>query len=364
MMRILWLAPSLNNYKSMNLDKLAQDKRIELTVLSGLCRAGRGDIEFADQLNYKHVKVRASRSKFGFSLGVYSYLYETIFDYDFVLIPLEKKNILLLFFTKMLRLFNENIRIVTYNHLSLKSKRKVTKLDFYLTKFLFRLYDRVIFYSEASYNLAIKNGLLSAAKAFWANNALDCGMISENYEFSLPVEGENRIVFLGRLIESKRVSTLLEYYGLLMHRMQKELFLDIIGDGPDKKLVESAMNTYKNIVWHGALFDEKKISVIMKRASLVFVPGLSGLSINHAFAYGRPYITLSSINHGPEVEFIEHGKNGYILGENIYNNLDLVHEVLVDRDKLNLLCVNANKKNEEISLDQWVSNICNALSYE
>ena len=51
----------------------------------------------------------------------------------------------------------------------------------------------------------------------------------------------------------------------------------------------------------------------MKKASLVFVPGLSGLSINHAFAYGRPYATFSAERHGPEINYLINGVNGFII---------------------------------------------------
>ena len=51
--------------------------------------------------------------------------------------------------------------------------------------------------------------------------------------------------------------------------------------------IEKAVSNFKNVFYHGGLIEEKKISKVMSKIDYVFVPGHSGLSINHAFAYEK-----------------------------------------------------------------------------
>ena len=106
---------------------------------------------------------------------------------------------------------------------------------------------------------------------------------------------------------------LFKYYNEFKKRLnqtENPLTLEIIGDGSQREIVKKAIEKDKNILWHGTLVNEAEIAPIMERCSLVFIPGHSGLSINHAFAYGRPYITIESETHAPEINYLEHGING------------------------------------------------------
>ena len=91
----------------------------------------------------------------------------------------------------------------------------------------------------------------------------------------------------------------------------------------------------------------------MKRASIIFVPGLSGLSINHAFAYGRPYATCNSERHGPEISHLKNGINGFIIGD----NFKIIEDFLYNRKKIEEFCYSANKTSKEISIDFWLNEL-------
>ena len=100
----------------------------------------------------------------------------------------------------------------------------------------------------------------------------------------------------------------------------------------------------------------------MQHASLIFVPGLSGLSINHSFLYGRPYITCESNNHGPEIDFIENNVNGYIIKKNITEFIKVIESMITDRAKLETLCANAFKKGEDLSVSNWIKKIKSSIA--
>jgi glycosyltransferase involved in cell wall biosynthesis len=355
-MRILWLAPNFNHYKARFLNHLAEDKDVDLTILSGTGRQHMGDQELNEEWVFKQVKVNASKKDFGMSKEVKQKLKILFKDFDWVLIPAEKKNIPLLFFAEKLRKQYTNVRLFSYNHAQFKSKNAVLSfLDNALTRFFYKKLDRVVFYTEKACEEAINLKLISPHKAYWANNTVDNTEIEKYYSFQLPPQTPI-IVFIGRLIASKRINDLLGYYKALKLKLPN-LKLEIIGDGPEASMVKNAVDIDHNVIWHGTLVDEARIAPIMQRASLIFVPGLSGLSINHAFAYGRPYITLAAEKHGPEISYVIHGENGYILDGNFEENTNILQNLLKDNELLALFCKNAKATGDKLTVDKWVAQM-------
>ncbi|WP_033960105.1 glycosyltransferase family 4 protein [Psychroserpens jangbogonensis] len=362
--KVLWLAPNLNHYKSRFLNHLAVDASLDLCVFSGSGREKMGDKELKGEWSFKQISLDIPKKEFGKSQVVKAKL-KTIFnEFDWVMIPAEKKNITLFLYAIKLRLLHKNVRLFSYNHPVLKSgKGKVTRLDKFMTKFYFRMFDRVVFYTEHSCEWALKNGFVNKNKAYWANNTVDTAEIKKHYTYQLPPENSSIIVFIGRLISSKRIPDLIRYY-LELKKSIPNLILEIIGDGPESHHVKSAIKSDVSIIWHGTLIDEADIAPIMKRASLVFIPGHSGLSVNHAFSYGRPYITVQGPSHAPELEYLEEGKNGYVLNSDFEANIATINNLLSNRAILERFCNNARQKGECLSVEKWVEQMKQSLVNE
>ncbi|MDD7886240.1 glycosyltransferase family 4 protein [Flavivirga sp. 57AJ16] len=355
-MKILWLAPVFNHYKARFLNHLAQEPDIALTILSGTGREGMGDRELKERWSFKLYKVHVPKNKFGVSKQVRQQLKDIFKEFDWVLIPAEKKNLLLFVFALKLRNKNKNVQLFSYNHPVLKSNgNKVTVFDKLLTKWLYKKLDRVVFYTEYSCKWAIQKKLINPKKAFWANNTIDTNAVNKCYSFELPPLKSPTVLFIGRLIQSKKINVLITYYNYLKKHLPN-LKLEIIGDGPERSKVLPAIKNDKDIIHHGILIDENEISKIIKRSSLVFIPGHTGLSINHAFAYGRPYVTLKGA-HAPEISYLENGINGYELNGNFKENINVLLNLLTDRELLNTFCLNAKTKGEILSTKNWVQQM-------
>jgi glycosyltransferase involved in cell wall biosynthesis len=260
-------------------------------------------------------------------------------------------------YTLKLRRLNKNVRLFSYNHPVFKSGNgKVTFLDKWMTKFYFRMLDRVVFYTEHSCEWALKQGFLNKDKAYWANNTVDNTEIKKFYTYQLPPENEPSIVFIGRLISSKRIPELIQYFSALKKEIPN-LVLDIIGDGPESHHVKSAVLLDASINWHGTLIDEAEIAPIMKRASVVFIPGHSGLSVNHSFSYGRPYVTIEGPSHAPELDYLDKGKNGYVLDGGFESNTNTIKDLLTNRSVLERFCNSAKEKGDYLSVQKWVEQM-------
>ena len=362
-MKLLWLAPALNHYKARFLNKLAQDEDISLTVISGNGRLGKGDRELKLDFAFEQQSLPVSKTHFGISKRVRALLQEKFNHYDWVLIPAEKKNIILFLFAIWLRQINSKTKLFSYNHARIKSKNYIfSKLDNLISNFFYNRLDRVIFYNEFSSKMAISQKLISHEKAFWANNTLDNTEINKHYEFCLPPKNTFSILFLGRLIPSKRLDLFFYYTEVLINKFP-QIEIHIIGDGPENIFIDKYMKKL-NLHWHGTLIEESEIAQVFKRVSLVFVPGDSGLSINHSFMYGRPYITLNSNSHGPEINYIDEGENGYILPNNKLALIDTFGNLINDRELLEIFCKSAFKKGQSLSVSNWVEQFKNSLTIE
>src|SRR5690606_35031432 len=113
----------------------------------------------------------------------------------------------------LLRLRNPKTKLFSYNHPILKSKNKsISLIDQLATIFFYRFLDRIVFYTEASHNYAVEKGLVQPSKAYWANNTIDTSEVNRFYGFELPPAGAPTIIFIGRLILSKRVGDLFRYF--------------------------------------------------------------------------------------------------------------------------------------------------------
>lgn len=364
MIKILWLAPNFNHYKARFLNHLANDIDVNLTIFSGTGRDQMGDKELQDDWNFREIKLNVTKKDFGKSKIVKEAIKLIFKDFDWVLIPAEKKNLPLFFYTLGLRKEYQSVRLFSYNHAKLKSKSGLYSfLDSRLSRYFNKNLDRIIFYTEEACERAIQNKWIDSHKAFWANNTVDNTEIEKYYTYQLPPQESQTILFIGRLVPSKRISDLIRYYKVLKQNHQN-LKLEIIGDGPDSKIVEKAIKEDESISWHGTLVDEADIAPIMERTSLVFIPGLSGLSINHAFTYGKPYITLKADRHGPEIDYLVNGENGYILNDDLETDIKKIVRLLDNRELLINFSNNAKTTSEYLSVQNWVKQVKSSLLYE
>ena len=363
-LKVLWLSPNLNHYKQKFLNHLHRNYEIDLTILAGTGRQNMGDAGILNKNASKIIQTDISKAYFGMSGEIRKILRQNFNDFDWIMIPREKKNLILIIYVFYLRFkskFNgNNVKLFSYNHPRLMSKGgKITIIDKALTRFFYRAYDRIIFYTEQSRDEVVEEGIISLDKAFYANNTIYTKEVDENYTFQYPKQDNYTILFIGRLVKNKKIEILLAYFIKLKRKMNRKLNLIIIGDGPQNTIINKILKTEPNIRWVGSLTNESEISPFMKEANIVFNPGHSGLCINHSFCYGRPYITLESGTHAPEINYVRNGFNGYILSGDDEHNINKILEILTCDDMT--IYENAYSTGKMLSIDNWCDQIVDAL---
>ena len=134
--------------------------------------------------------------------------------------------------------------------------------------------------------------------------------ITKKYALEKPFE----IIFIGRLLEQKKVDILLE----ALSGMDKDIpwRLHVIGDGPEKPGLERAaakLGLSANIIFYGAITDPDKKAEVFLKGHLGVLPGLGGLAIQELMRYGVPVV--SSWADGTEQELIREGGAGIFIPE-------------------------------------------------
>jgi glycosyltransferase involved in cell wall biosynthesis len=361
MIKVLWVCPNLNHYKYKYLNYLNTFSNIEVTILSGSGSKKDGHIDPLKNLPIKIIPLKVSKQNFGFSKIVNATIKKIVHSYDYIMLPRERKNIFLIIYTYHL-LKNRSTKMFSYNHPVSFSGKRYNVIDIFFTRFLHKFYDKIIFYTKASYKLALDLKIIPHDRAFFANNTVFTKEIEEIYKFKTPSRDKINFLFIGRLVKDKNLKVLFDYYlkiKSILERSGVSIELTIIGDGPEKDLVLKYANDKDNIHWAGPIIKESEIMKYMLDANFIFNPGHSGLHINHALAYGRPYITIFRYNHAPEIDYIKDGYNGFILdGE---KDIERLVDICLENN-FKELCHNSYESGKELSIDNWCNQIIKALN--
>src|SRR5690606_9998433 len=132
-------------------DVLNELPGVSLTVICGTGRTRMGDVYSSGATGYRSIPINASKSTFGRSFAVMKTLSSQFDQFDWVMIPAEKKNLPLFLFGLWLRARNRCTKLFSYNHPGIKSRKGGQRyLDRLATAFYYRALDRVVFYTEQS----------------------------------------------------------------------------------------------------------------------------------------------------------------------------------------------------------------------
>jgi glycosyltransferase involved in cell wall biosynthesis len=86
-----------------------------------------------------------------------------------------------------------------------------------------------------------------------------------------------------------------------------------VGDGRGLPAVRGRANGLRNVHFLGEVQSQQRVAELLRLTHAVVIPGAVGLAINHAFGHGVPFVTQPGRDHGPEIEYLEPGRNGILV---------------------------------------------------
>jgi glycosyltransferase involved in cell wall biosynthesis len=141
-----------------------------------------------------------------------------------------------------------------------------------------------------------------------------------------------------------------------------DFHLIVIGKGPDEVKVRDASNHLPWIHAVGPKSDAAKVPYWMI-SKLLLMPGGVGLVALDALALGVPMVTTRNRLHGPEIDYLEHGRNGWMVedGENVNSYADAVVELLMNESSRLQLAQNGQHDGYLYSFENMATNFADGV---
>lgn len=239
----------------------------------------------------------------------------------------------------------------------------------FAANFLRRL-DGIIAYSKKAAQIYSDIGF-NTDRIFVAHNAVDdsqselfLSQLGSELSWLRPwkdrlcISGDSPIVlFVGRLLEQKRVDLLIDACAPLFPRCR----LLIVGDGPHlPALRERGERHAEHIRFTGPLAG-RDLAKCFIAADLFVLPGLGGLALHQAMSYGKA--VLASLADGTESDLIQEGVNGMFFKPGDIEDLRRTISLLLDdKEKLSKMGeASLSMTRQTMSLNAMVEAFHNAL---
>lgn len=193
----------------------------------------------------------------------------------------------------------------------LSRKKNLVDIVYYL---ILKKCDALIFYMQEPKRFWGK--MLSNNKIFVAHNTIDV-----NGNLIDSKINKNKFLFIGTLYKEKKIYELINAFITAYQNtnFNKMFHLEIIGDGPEFKNIESVIskkNLSNVIKLRGRIIDEEELSKSFNNAILCISPDQAGLSVLMSMGYGVPYVTrFNSITGGERLNIINNYNGLYYNSE-------------------------------------------------
>jgi glycosyltransferase involved in cell wall biosynthesis len=161
-------------------------------------------------------------------------------------------------------------------------------------------------------------------------------------------------LYIGSLFKEERIEFLIEASKCIADQVPG-FHLIVIGDGPERSLVEEATSRYSWLHYLGSIHGREKAK-FLRLADVFLSPGMVGLAILDAFVAGEVLVTTDCGIHSPEIDYLVNGENGLITANTIAGYVATVTGLLRDTEQLAHLREGAKFSAAHYSIENMVEN--------
>ncbi len=106
------------------------------------------------------------------------------------------------------------------------------------------------------------------------------------------------------------------------------------------------------------------VDLFLLSSDITVMPGMTGLAIVHSFAIGRPYITIKSTYHSPEVAYLKHGVNGLMADANMEAFCDAIESLVINSEARKKMGISAfNYAKDKLSMANQIKGFEQAINF-
>lgn len=177
---------------------------------------------------------------------------------------------------------------------------------------------------------------------------------------SIGCNGERVAIYVGGLYRDKRLDFLLQAARLIKAAVP-EFELVVVGDGPDRHIVEQAAVRHSWIKYAGAKTGVD-VAPYLSVAQVVLMPGLVGLVLLDSFIARCPLVTTEfAAGHSPEMAYLQPGVNGVMTRDDVHAYAAGVIGCLQDRKQLESLRDGCRASAQRYSMSAMVENFASGI---
>lgn len=178
------------------------------------------------------------------------------------------------------------------------------------------------------------------------------------------LQGRNVGVFVGSLYPAKRLD-LLVAASKQVHDAVGDFELLVIGAGSEADYVRFEAGEHPWIRYVGP---KRGIDLarLVAASKLMLIPSFVGLVVIDSFALGTPVVTYSGLDHPPEVDYVVHGENGWLVPSESSMDLvspyaDAVARLISDDDLRCRLADGCRRSAETYTLENMVTRFTDGI---
>ena len=300
-------------------------------------------------------------------------------NYDLVLLP---EGVLYLSnYIIMIKCWVHNVPFGLYTH-GFNYQRKSTYIAIILERFrsfVHRRCDFLIVYSEEGAKHLSEHNKVPLERIFVAQNTLDINAILKRSKKITPDDllqcretmgvsaSDVLLMYVGRISSEKKPEWVVQAVKFL-RAQGLPVQAAFVGDGPAFKGLKEYVSAFpgdlqSNIHILGRVPVED-VDLYLKSADISVMPGMTGLAIVHSFVLGKPYITVDSPYHSPEICYLQQGINGLMANNNLDAFCDAVSLLVESPVKRKAMGESAYQYAiDELSMDKQIKAFEEVFSY-
>jgi glycosyltransferase involved in cell wall biosynthesis len=166
-------------------------------------------------------------------------------------------------------------------------------------------------------------------------------------------------LYCGSLYADKRLDLLLAAADIVQAQ-RPDFRLVVMGDGPSRSLLTDGAACRPWLHWVGVQRGVAK-AAWFRAATLYLSPGAVGLHVLDAFCAGIPMITTEGARHGPEISYLESGRNGLVVKDDAEAYAQAVLALLDNPGRLKQVCAAAGEDARRYTLDNMVRRFVDGI---
>lgn len=167
-------------------------------------------------------------------------------------------------------------------------------------------------------------------------------------------------IYMGALQKAKSLPFLL-HASRNIRKKTKEFHLIVAGGGPEEEVITRNAREQSWVHFLGPKFGAEK-SELLAIADVFLLPGAVGLAILDAFAAGLPLVTTELPTHGPEIEYLEEGRNGVMTPHDPERYARAVAHLFTHPAELGALRDGARRSAEKYSIENMIENFRSGIT--